>query len=558
VPARSDPPTLITAETIMAGDPPQAGPTALIATGGRISWVGSANEIPHPVPRRRVDLGGSVVMPGFVDCHFHMLFLLPTAGWADLRGASSVEAARQVMAAHASTLPEGRWLVGWGFDASKTKGRRLLRRELDLISPDTPAMIIESSLHQGSINTAALAVVGWGRSTPRWPGGELTRDRRGEPTGMVWERAFGVPALKAVEADIAGSPDLIPTRLRSMSVELLSQGITHVAEAFTPPRLANAFEATGLALGLTMLPTSGRGLYSSPWDALEGRRTGDGDARLGVGPMKLVADGAERGAMSLPVPAMLRMTATALTRGLRSRDFDGFRVLGGSGSRLQRGLVRTGIPHYSRTELAEITAAALANGFRVAIHALGNDALDMALSAFEEARRSSGVDVTGCRIEHAMFGRPADFQRASRLGLILSMQPGHAAQYASTLRLTALDTLFEPVPIRWALDAGCRVAISSDGPTVPGTPLDNLRTAVDRIGVEGKPVAQNQAISKVEALRAITVGGAEACGLEDMKGSIAVGKQADFAVLSGDPFDKSTKVLETWVAGAKAWPATST
>ena len=552
--ARGDPPTLVTAATILAGDPPRPGPTALVMKAGRITWIGSAEDVPQPVPRHRVDIGARVVMPGFVDCHFHMLALLPMAGWADLRQATSVEDARRILADHARLVHEGRWVVGWGFDAGKARGRRLLRSHLDAISPERPALVIESSLHQGSINSAALAAVGWGRSTPRWPGGELTRDRRGEPSGMVWERAFGVPALKAVEAEIDGSPDLIPDRLRFMASELLAQGVTHVAEAFTPPPLAEAFEATAIPIGLTMLPTSGRGLYSSPWDALEGRMTGDGDAHLGVGPIKLVADGAERGAMSLTLPQMVRATVKAFTRATSSGDVGGFRVLSSRGGRVQGGRIRTGITHYSRSGLTEITAASLRKGFRVAIHALGNDALDMALGAFEEARRSTGIDVAGCRIEHAMFGRPKDFQRASDLGLILSMQPGHAAHYASTLRLTALDSLFQPVPIRWAVDAGCRIAISSDGPTVPGSALENIRMAVDRIGIEGAAVAPGQAISNVEALRAATVGGAEACGLEDVKGSITVGKQADFAVLSGDPFDPSTKVLETWVAGAKVWP----
>jgi predicted amidohydrolase YtcJ len=135
------------------------------------------------------------------------------------------------------------------------------------------------------------------------------------------------------------------------------------------------------------------------------------------------------------------------------------------------------------------------------------------------------------------------------------MQPGHATQYAPALRATRADRVFQPVPMRWAIDAGCRVAISSDGPTRPGSALDDLRAAVDRIGVDGRPVVPAQAITRVEALRAATVGGAEACGVAAVKGSIEPGKQADFAVLSGDPFDPGTSVLETWIAGRKVWPA---
>jgi predicted amidohydrolase YtcJ len=153
-----------------------------------------------------------------------------------------------------------------------------------------------------------------------------------------------------------------------------------------------------------------------------------------------------------------------------------------------------------------------------------------------------------------MFARPRDFERAARLGLILSMQPGHAAHYGDAIRMLGIDSLFEPVALRHALEAGCRVAISSDGPTIPTFGLENIRAAVTRLDVEGQPVGPGQSIPRPDALRAATLGGAEACGLQEDKGSIAVGKQADFAILSGDPFDPSTRVIETWVAGRKVWP----
>ena len=545
----------MTAGTLYAGDPPRTGPDAFVVEGGKIAWFGSARGVPRSVPRERLDLGHAVVIPGFVDCHFHMLALLPTAGWADLRSARSVEDARRLLADLAPRVPEGRWLVGWGFDTANTGGRRLLRGDLDALSPDRPALVVEVTLHQGTINSAALASLGWGRTTPRWPGGELVRDRRGEPNGVVWERAFGVPMLKAVEAEMDAAPQLVSSRLAVLAAGLLSQGVTHVGEAFTPPRLADAFETTPLPMGLTMLLTSGRGLASSPWDVLEGRRTGDGDAHLGVGPIKLIADGAERGAMCLTAPQALRTTGAALWRALRSSDAGAFRFLAGSHTRVEDGKFRTGTLHYSRSGMAEITAAALDKGYRVAIHSLGNDAIDMALAAFEHGRRSTGQDVSGCRIEHFMLARPSDFDRAARLGLILSMQPGHFVHYAPTLRATAVDRLFEPVALRTAIEAGCNVAISTDGPTIPSAPLDSLRAAVDRIGIDGRPVAPGQAIGRTEALRAATMGGAAACAVDEVKGSIAVGKQADFAVLSGDPFDPATTVRETWVAGNRVWPA---
>jgi predicted amidohydrolase YtcJ len=117
-----------------------------------------------------------------------------------------------------------------------------------------------------------------------------------------------------------------------------------------------------------------------------------------------------------------------------------------------------------------------------------------------------------------------------------------------------VDVVFDPVPLRPAIDAGCVVSISSDAPTAPATALDNMRAAVERRAPDGTPVRPDLAITPEEALRAATVGGAEACGVADAKGSLEVGRQADFAVLSGDPFDRQTGVVETWVSGERRWP----
>ena len=126
-------------------------------------------------------------------------------------------------------------------------------------------------------------------------------------------------------------------------------------------------------------------------------------------------------------------------------------------------------------------------------------------------------------MEHAMFAEPKDLEHAGRLGLILSMQPGHAVHY-SALRLTGADVVFDPVPLRTAIDAGCVVAISSDAPTALATALANVRSAVDRLTPDGTPVRPDLAISPEEALRAATIAGAEACGVADVKGSLDVGK----------------------------------
>ncbi|HEX2089361.1 MAG TPA: amidohydrolase family protein, partial [Actinomycetota bacterium] len=418
-------------------------------------------------------------------------------------------------------------------------------------SPDRPVLLIESSFHQGTANSAALAAVGLGRSTPRRWGGELERDRRGEPTGTVWERAFSVlerAALRAEEESTAG----LQTRAEEVCRHHLAQGVTHVGEAIAPPRDLEWLLTAQLPLGFTHFPASERGSFATPWDALDGPKTGEGTAMAGVGPLKLFADGAERCAVRIPLSRLPRQTLTAMRRAFAGRDATGVRILASTRTRLSRGAVLSGMLHYPPGRLTEIISAALKRGFRTAVHAIGNDGFRVAVESYEQARRETGIDVAGCRVEHAMFAERSDLDRAARLGLYLSMQPGHAVHY-SALRVTAVDVIFDPVPLRHAVDAGCVVSISSDAPTAPAAALENMRAAVDRRAADGTPIRPDLAITPQEALRAATIAGAQACGVEDVKGTLEVGKQADFAVLSGDPFDPQTRVLETWVAGERRW-----
>src|SRR5205823_11050545 len=145
----------------------------------------------------------------------------------------------------------------------------------------------------------------------------------------------------------------------------------------------------------------------------------------------------------------------------------------------------------------------------------------------------------------------AQAARMAKLGTTAVIQPGHVFSYGVLVATTGLDGFLPPVPARRLLDAGVKVSLSSDGPTALWEPLRILRLAVDRRTEEGLVIRPDQALTREEALRAATVGAAEAAGVGEEKGQIAAGKQADFVVLTGDPFDPETTVTQTWIAGAK-------
>ncbi len=540
--------TLVTAAHILAGDAPREGPTAFLVEDGTVTWVGDRAKRPRRKVDQTVELADAWVMPGFVDPHFHLSAYAVLPGWVDVSAARTVADLTGKLREGARRAPEGTWVVGWGFRELVTPfEKRLTRSDLDAALPDRPCLVVHSSFHSSVANSAALARVGFGRWTPRSPGGELERDRRGEPNGRAWERAHAVLewAARRTELDVLGEG--WSERVRATAGQLLAEGLTHVGDAAMSPRERDMAERAQLPIGVTAMTASGGGMLGRLDEVLDGPRTGEGTSSFRIGPVKLFADGGERCAMLLSYPVILRAfrgLATANT-GL-SNPIESLRVLR---PRFDSHGVHTGTLHYRGPDLAGAMARASSRGFGIAVHAMGNEAIAQVLSAYERAR------VYGGRIEHAMFATERDAERMARLGVTAVIQPGHVFSYGVLVAASGLDAYLPPTPARRLVDAGVKVALSSDGPTALWEPLPIMRLAVERRTEEGLVIRPDQALTREEALRAATVTAAEAAGVGDEKGQIAPGKQADFVVLTGDPFDAETRVSQTWVSGRKVWGA---
>jgi predicted amidohydrolase YtcJ len=539
--------TLLTAGHVLAGDPPREGARAVLVKDDRIAWVADPSELRERVSKKeRVDLGDAWVMPGLIDPHFHLSAYAVLPGWVDVTGATTVRQLAAALLEGAASAPEGTWVVGWGCRELVTGlDLKLTREVLDAAVPERPCLVVHSSFHSGVANSAALARVGFGRTTPRAPGGELERDIRGEPNGRVWERAFTVMEWAARRAELDALGDGWGDRVGALSTQFLSEGLTHVGDASMSPREIELAQKTSFPFGLTAMPASGASMLGRVDDVLEGPRTGEGDAHLRIGPVKLFADGAERCALFLPYPIVMKaLRGLATGPAGPGGPIESLRIMR---PRFDRHGVHTGMLHWRGPILSDAMARASKAGFGVAVHALGNEAVSQTLWAYERAR------VYGARIEHAMFTTQRDADRMAKLGITAVIQPGHVFSYGVLVATTGLDEYLPPVPARRLLDAGVKVSLSSDGPTALWEPLRILRLAVDRRTEEGLVIRPDQALTREEALRAATVGAADAAGVGDVKGEIAPGKLADLLVLSGDPFDEHTRVLQTWIGGKKVW-----
>lgn len=485
----------------------QAGTGVAAAVGvrdGRIARVGSTADVLREAgpSARRIDLAGRTLVPGFHDAHAHIWkigHLLTTM--LDLRSARSLRDVRDRVRAFDATLPSGSWLLGRGYnEALLAEGRPPTRSDLDAACPNRPVVLTRTCGHIYAVNSLALQQAGIGHDTPAPIGGIIERDERGQPTGLLHETAMGL-INKVMPPPIAADYEaMIDAALRHQ----LSLGITSSADCGVSPALLDVYrdlDARG------DLPSR---VNVMPFRRVDGVRDPVPLPEQHVSPMlrvdtvKFLADGGLSGATA------------ALSVPYRHTD--------------QRGVLR-----FDEAELRALCRESHEAGWRIAIHAIGDVAIDQVLNIYESLGRHPGG--YRHRIEH--FGLPdaAQLARASRLGVIAAPQAIFIHSLGRNFRNYLPDSMLpRTYPIRAMLDAGLAVALSSDAPVVEDdNPLVGMMAAVTRFDNEGFSIALEQAITAKEALYGYTMGGAIATGDEATRGSIEPGKWADLAVLSADP-----------------------
>ncbi|MBA2952725.1 amidohydrolase family protein [Nocardioides sp. MAH-18] len=487
---------------------------------------------------RTLDLGGAVVVPGFHDAHNHMAWYGLSLAEVDLR-VGSLDALYDAVAARAAATGPDEWIVGAGYDDNKTGGHPT-REGLERVAAGRKVWLRHTSGHMCVVSGAVLAELGIAESPVDVPGGLVVTDAAGRPTGLLQEQAQQLLGPLVLPYPVEQLVDAIERAGRVY----LSQGITSVVEAGvgggwigkTPVEVA-AYQAARDAGRLPVrveLMVAADVLHPVPAHEADGMplgidlgiRTGLGDDRLRIGPVKVFSDG------SLIGHTCAMTEEFADTPGERG-------YLQGDAAAL-------------RTRIID----AHRSGWRVATHAIGDAAIDLVLDAVEEAQRRWPRPDVRHRIEHFGVSRPDQVERAAALGVVPVPQGRFVGEIGDGM-LRALG----PERAGWAyryrslLDAGVVVPGSSDRPVVDGTPLRGIHDMVNRRTDSGQPCGPEEAITGLEALRAYTLGSAYASHAERDRGTVAVGKYADLAVLSDDPATvepaaiRDIEVLSTVLAG---------
>jgi hypothetical protein len=485
----------------------QATPPVAAAVGvrdGRIVTVGEDEAVLREAgpATRRIDLDGRTLIPGFIDAHAHIWkigHLLTTM--LDLRRVRSVEELVDAVKRFADPLPADAWLLGRGYnEAAMSERRPPTRADLDRAAPDRPVVLTRTCGHIYAVNSLALERAGIGPETTAPVGGVIEHDDDGRPNGLLHETAMGLIGSIMPPPDADDYEAMILAGLRHQ----LSLGITSSSDCGVRPQLLSVYRAVdakgGLPSRVNVMPLRRVDGVRTPVP-LPDRFESD---RLRVDTIKFLADGGLSGATA------------ALSVNYRHAP--------------QKGVLR-----FESGELRELCRETHAAGWRIATHAIGDVAIDQMLDIYE----SLGSHPRGLRhrIEH--FGLPDAVQlaRAATLGVIAAPQTIFIYELGRNFRSYLPDSFIpRTYPIRAMLDAGVRVALSSDAPVVEDdSPLVGMMAAITRRDNEGELIASEQAITAAEALRAYTMGGAVASGDETNRGSVEPGKWADLAVLSGNP-----------------------
>ncbi|HYR94772.1 MAG TPA: amidohydrolase, partial [Methylomirabilota bacterium] len=451
----------------------------------------------------------------------------------DLRDTRTIDDALGRIQGHVAGLRPGGWLVGGRFDKN-VWGRWPTAAELDRVSGDRPAVLRTRDGHCRWLNTRALALAGIDAATTDPEGGRIGRDAGGKPDGILYENA-GRMADAVIPPPTA---DDCLAALRRGQEEAWRRGVVGI-EDFEDAMAYHAWRRLHDAGDLGIRVRMGIPYHSLAPAAREddkksasapahdlavalasGMRTGDGDEWLRIGHLKIFTDGA----LGSQTAALEEPYAGSEDRGILT---------------IERG------------EIVAAVARAASAGIAVAIHAIGDRAVHLALDAIEPTRRTAPQ--LRQKVEHVQLVRADDLGRFAKLGIVASMQPIHATsdrdladQYWGAERIT------RAYPWRTLLSSGAVLAFGSDAPVEPIDPLLGIHAAVARRRpADADAWTPEQRLALDEALAGYSSGAAYSLGRETEAGTLAPGMIADITVLDRDLAKlRDVQLLEARVSAA--------
>ncbi|MFP3459986.1 amidohydrolase [Arthrobacter globiformis] len=500
--------------------------SAILLRGGRIVALGTDAELQALSSRRAeiFDAGRRTVVPGFIDAHNHLSVAAfdPIAVDCSTPRLATLDEVLAAIESHCKELPGGQWVRGIGFHASQIREQRNpTRYELDEVAPHNPFFLIESNCHAGHANSLALEAVGIDACTPDPWGGNIERDASGVPSGTLFETASNLLHSASWEAYAERDWDRAVDLLEAKAREYLAVGLTGVGDACVTTRAAELYRRADAAkqLPLTLQQLHGGDHFFSQQDL----RRSDIVERIHQSDSHMLRGGTMKIFMDRAYP-----------------DGPGLHKMHDGCSK------HVGTNFYNPREVHDLAVQATKLGINLAIHGMGNCAVDAVCDAYESVRKLVGDDAV-LRLEHAFIAEPAQAPRLASLGIDLVANPGLAYKdglFFDSWRGENQQHL-RVLPLRSMIDAGVRVSFASDHPCGTYSPAEIMWSAVARRHHSGALVDPDEAVTAAEALRAYTINPAHASGRASEEGSLEVGKRANLVVLDRDPLTVETNGLRS-------------
>jgi predicted amidohydrolase YtcJ len=514
--------------------------TALGPDSAAARWIGPNTKV--------IDLHGQLAIPGFIEGHGHFTGVGEFRMGLDLREARTWDDIVAQVARAVKQAKPGEWIVGRGWHQSKWTSAPNpnvegfpLHASLDAVSPNNPVVLTHASGHASFVNGKALELAGVTPQTPNPSGGEILKDAKGNPTGLLRERAAGViaPARAAYEAKrtAADRREELNKAIGLAIDESLSKGITSFQDAGSPFTTIDVLKKMSddhqLRMRIWMMARVPNDQLAANMDRY--RTVGDYFTVRGV---KRAIDGAlgSRGAWLLEP-----YTDKPESSGLNTDD---------------------------PADIRKTAELAIQHNYQLCVHAIGDRANRETLNIFEQTFKAhpekNGKELRW-RVEHAQHINAADIPRFGQLGVLAMMQGVHCTSDAPYVLLRLGPKRAEEGAYVWQklMKTGAIIGNGTDAPVEDVSPLASYYASVSRKLKDGTVFYPDQRMSRMEALKSYTLNNAYAAFEEKTKGSLEVGKLGDITVLSKDiltiPEDEilATDVVYTIVGGKVAFDRTA-
>ena len=508
--------------TILTMDSGGSQAQALAVRGETILAVGSDAEImaladPHTVV---TDLRGRTMLPGFIDGHSHFVSAgLMAATQLDLSsppvgGVKNIAEIKGLIRAKAAETPKGEWILGFGYDDTGLEDKRHpLASDIDEVAPEHPVLLRHVSGHLSACNGLALAKASYTKDTPDPVGGVIRRDEHGNPNGVLEEPPAREPVFRHIPA---------PTEadwmegIKAACAAYTAKGVTTAQDGFTATgdwgALKRAHELGLLRNRVQILPGVSRMDINTFNTHVSGTQL-TADGKISLGAAKLLADGS------------LQCYTGYLSNPYHKVIYD-----------LPDGPMWRGYPMEPEQQFIEKVVGLHRQGWQLAIHGNGDDAIQMILNAYEEAQKRYPRADARHIVIHCQTVREDQLDRIKRLGVVPSFFVVHTYFWGDRHRDIFLgpDRAARLDPAGSAVREGLPFSLHADTPVLPQMTMLSIHTAVNRETKGGAVLGPDQRISTLEAVRAYTSYAALFSHSEAWRGTIEPGKVADFVIPSED------------------------